>query len=138
MTINLSDWAVTDEPLPQRTRGLSDDLRALADMANGERLASTDNVSNTRRAPLDGEEMLKAMDRYLRTQGAKVNYRLATYKDGTKGIRWNVVLKPVRELKPEHLEKLRNGAKARAAKAQKTRAANKAAAAKVTPLAHTA
>ena len=106
MTINLSEWGVTEEVLPSIVRGLTDDVRQLADQAAEDRL--------NRRAPLAGEDTLKAIGRYLNGRGLKVTYRLVTTANG-QHIVWHVTEKIQRTLTPEHLAKLRAAAARRKA-----------------------
>lgn len=106
MTINLSEWVVTDEVLPSIVRGLTDDVRQLADQAAEDRL--------NRKAPLAGEDTLKAIGRYLNGRGLKVTYRVVTTTTG-QHIVWHVTEKIQRTLTPEHLAKLRAAAARRKA-----------------------
>ena len=106
MTINLLDWGVTDEVLPSIVRGLTDDVRQLADQAAEDRL--------NRRAPLAGEDTLKAIGRYLNGRGLKVTYRVVATTTGHH-IVWHVTEKIQRTLTPEHLAKLRAAAARRKA-----------------------
>ena len=107
--LNSLEWAVTDEPMPSRVRGITDAEITLAN------IAATDG--RTRKAPIAAENTLRAMSRYLEPNGLKVKYVL--HPDGS--LRWSVLKKQERTMSEAHIERLRQGAKERAAKNQALR-----------------
>ena len=113
-TPDLLDWAViVDEPLPPAIRGLDGPTMTLANVA------ATDGKARV--SPLDKEDTLRAMSRYLDNRGLRVKYQL--HGNGSALI-WQVVPKATRTITDEHRAKM-------AAAAEKRKAANAAARAKL-------
>ncbi len=106
LSINLSDWAILDEPIPSRIRGLTPEVQTLADQAAEDR--------RTRRAPLDAEDVLAVMGRYLASRKLKVTYR-PKHTDNGSYLVWQVQERQSRPLTPEHVAKLRAAAAKRQA-----------------------